>query len=184
MKVKIKQPSSYYGYTLGKTFEKIGLERLWDWFCESKLSVWFFKILDALYAWHLNRSVKVEVDNFDLWNLDNTLAHVIHPALVKFREVSDTRMGCFFTYDVDVPDYMKSLRMGEEESDVGITDGSYHKLREYWVLDEMIFAFGEMSNGAENEPDITLGNAAFDAYHERISNGLLLFAKYYRSLWD
>ena len=32
------------------------------------------------------RTIKIEIDDWDIWNLDHTLAMVIHPALVKFRE--------------------------------------------------------------------------------------------------
>lgn len=187
MKVKIKRPLSYFGFYLGNIFKAIGLGRWWKSFRDSDgmVSAWFFQVLDKLYGWYLDRTVKVKVDTFDTWNLDNTLAHVIHPALVRFRQLSDERYGCMLTYDEDVPEYLKDLRLGCEKDGFTTDDNvSYHKLREYWVLDEMIFAFGEISNGTENEPDITLGNDAYVAYHERINNGLLLFAKYYRSLWD
>jgi hypothetical protein len=32
------------------------------------------------------RKIKVHIDNFDCWNLDDTLALIIHPALVRFKE--------------------------------------------------------------------------------------------------
>lgn len=187
MKVTLKWRRAYFGYYIGEAFKAIGLGRWWKSFRDSdgKIASYFFKVLDSVYNWYSDRGTRIKIDTFDTWNLDHTLARVIHPALVKFRELSDVRFGCMATYDEDVPDYLKSLRHGEEDFAFSNENNvSYHKLREYWVLDEMIFAFGEISNGTENEPDITLGNDAYVAYHERINNGLLLFAKYYRSLWD
>ena len=32
------------------------------------------------------RKVRVEINDYDTWNLDHTLAQVIYPALVKFKE--------------------------------------------------------------------------------------------------
>jgi len=34
------------------------------------------------------RKVSVQIDDFDTWSLDHTLALIIHPALVKFKQDS------------------------------------------------------------------------------------------------
>ena len=33
-----------------------------------------------------NRAFHVRIDNHDVWNLDSTLANIIHPALIRLRE--------------------------------------------------------------------------------------------------
>lgn len=33
-----------------------------------------------------NRKIKVKIDGYDTWSLDETLCHVIHPLLVEFRK--------------------------------------------------------------------------------------------------
>ncbi len=33
-----------------------------------------------------NRAYHIHIDNHDVWNLDHTLATIIHPALIRLRE--------------------------------------------------------------------------------------------------
>ena len=71
-----------------------------------------------------------------------------------------------------------------------------------WVLDEMIWAHEQIIDDggdskffdhteANKEPDfsksinkIKVDRKGLKAHHDRIHNGLKLFGKYYRSLWD
>ena len=55
-----------------------------------------------------------------------------------------------------------------------------------WVLDEMIFAFEHIC-GEDEDWDIGLWKAdvvEWTAVGNRVQNGLRLFGKYYRGLWD
>tara|TARA_A200000159_G_C7036533_1_gene220258 strand:- start:110 stop:535 length:426 start_codon:yes stop_codon:yes gene_type:complete len=126
-----------------------------------------------------NRSVKVEIEPHDTWNMDITLAHIIHPMLIQLKE---TKHGAPMVDEGDVP---LGMGMSEEAKakydELGEVDGQFHA-RWDWVLDEMIWAF---------EEKITLFNAAHeaatperDAYYKRMSNGFRLFGKYYGALRD
>ena len=126
-----------------------------------------------------NRAVNIEIEPHDTWNMDITLAHIIHPMLVQLKE---TKHGAPIVDEGDVP---LGMGMSEEAkakfSETGETDGQFHA-RWDWVLDEMIWAFAEK---------ITLFNAAHEAatperdgYYSRMSNGFRLFGKYYEALWD
>jgi hypothetical protein len=100
-----------------------------------------------------NRKVKVEIADHDLWNLDFTLAKVIHPALIKFRSQLHS---CPSTLTFD-------------------------EWKDY--LDKMIWSFEQIVNDEPDEPDITKDNETYLAYHDRIQEGLNLFSKYFRNLW-
>lgn len=107
----------------------------------------------------------IKIDDYDTWNTDTTLAMVILPVLKKLRE---HKCGAPRVDDEDVPDNIKSMNAPRVESEWDV-DEFYFKRWDY-ILDEMIFAFGEIVSN--------------DCYDERINNGLRLFGKYYRGLWD
>lgn len=99
------------------------------------------------------RIQKVKIDLWDTWSMDNDLAKIIYPALVKFRE---NQAAC-------PPD------LNPEEWDN--------------ALDDMIESFRKYATGdivkdfVANDPKKTRWNI------EETQRGLALFAKYYRYLW-
>ena len=111
----------------------------------------------------------VKIDKYDTWNADHTLAMVILPVLKQLKE---TKQGAPIVSDEDVPDEIKSMNAPRTESDWDI-DEFYFKRFDY-VLDEMIWSFGE----------ILACSWLDDIDQERVDNGLRLFGKYYRGLWD
>ena len=127
------------------------------------------------------RKVKVKVHKYDTWNADNTLAHIIYPLLVAFRETNE---GSPKVADEDVPERLRSTSSTKklEEND---KDEFFHD-RWNWVLDECIFAFGQLKDDEHDsflytEHGYDRTNA--DQYYKRIDSALLLFGKYYRHLW-
>jgi hypothetical protein len=164
--------------------------------------------LNRLLTWIHNkqsRTVKVKIDRWDTWSMDDTLAHIILPML---RQLQATKHGSPFVDDEDVPDHLKSTAAPPKENDWDTDDN--HHLRWDWVLGEMIFAFenklnddwqdqfrsGEidfrfkkLDNGmsemirGENDTSETDWDG-MKAYQARISNGFRLFGKYYESMWD
>lgn len=156
------------------------------------------------------RRVSVRIDPSDTWNMDSTLALIIHPMLVQLKA---TKHGAPLVADSDVPDRLRSdspdLPPKENEWD---TDGNHFE-RWDWVLDEMIWAFEQLNSDWEDQfhsgnidirwvPDGNAGGeelyrmergpddthvfdkAGHDAWQARISNGLRLFGTYYQALWD
>ena len=117
---------------------------------------------------------EVVIDERDTWNLDYTLALIIHPALVALKE---RKHGAPWVDNADVPEELHCVKETEWES---ASQPNWFKRWDY-VLDEMLFAFDfnsrrDTSGGgyAETEPEV----------NARITNGLRLFGKYYHCLWS
>lgn len=156
------------------------------------------------------RKIRIHIDHYDVWSADHTLAMIIHPVLVKLKE---KKHGAPFVDDEDVPEYLRSTaapELTEEQRNCGATDENWHKRWE-WVLDEMIWAFGQHADDdweeqfysgeldvmfvkidgsdlsrMEHGPNHTfkVDTEQKSVYMERMDNGRRLFAKYYKSLWD
>jgi hypothetical protein len=115
------------------------------------------------------RIQEIEIDDWDVWSMDCTLALIILPMLkkLKIKKQSAPRVE-----NEDVPEELR-------ESDNTGTDWLMHSVQEdakyfqrwRWVLDEMIFAFE-----SRIEDDEFSDNT-------RRSNGFRLFGKYYETLW-
>lgn len=114
-----------------------------------------------------DRKINIRIDQYDTWNADHTLALIIHPVLVQLREQKAGIPGEMFRNDDG-------------------TECTYEVAEQKWnhILSEMIYAFQQFK---DNHPDDTsFLNSRYKhdtAYHDRIDNGLMLFAKYYRTLW-
>lgn len=153
------------------------------------------------------RKIKIQIDPWDTWSMDHTLAHIIVPML---KQLKATQHGA---PRVDLEDVPEELRVEKLTGEYDV-DENYFKRWEY-VLDEMIFAFEnklthwedqfwkvkpelDLENPIDTESIIdsigveplrwkTLGEcdeAGRNAYQARISNGFRLFGKYYEGLWD
>jgi hypothetical protein len=116
----------------------------------------------------------VRIDSSDLWSLDFTLAKIIHPALIKFKEEES---GCPAIDKEDVPTYLHNTYGTEGEH----TENFSHEAW-VWLLDEMIWAFSTIA-GEEDEPRPFHSNE-YKEWVERRKNGYRLFGKYFRSLWN
>ena len=77
-----------------ETKENIGcwLSKTWV----NDLCNWYYSKID--------RKIKVRIDHYDTWSMDNTLAHIILPMLKQLR---DTKHGSQLVDDEDVPDVRK-----------------------------------------------------------------------------
>ena len=148
------------------------------------------------------RKVKIRIDKYDTWSMDNTLALIILPML---KQLKATKHGAPFTDLDDVPEHMRY-----EDTEDSNTQWIQHRWD--WVLNEMIWTFEQLlDNEWENQYTIQEGEIDFDdhpedegkeftpmrwktdyiidweglkAHQERINNGLRLFGKYYQGLWD
>ena len=161
-----------------------------------------------IFRW-LGRKEEVRIDGYDVWSADHTLAKIIHPTLVKLREVLH---GSPLIDDEDVPEELRSTAAPPKENDYDTDDN--HFKRWEWVLDEMIWAFAQILDDDDAESQFHTGNMdikweqteidgkkmykmvhgpndthkfdkeGYDKWNARIANGLRLFGKYYRGLWD
>ena len=128
---------------------------------------WAFNLFGIKY----DRKVSVQIDPWDTWSADHTLATIIVPVLKQLRKDA---MGSSAVDDEDVPKGMrrKDAKPTENQWDV---DEHWHK-RWDWVLGEMIMAFECIAEKDWVDWD--------KATEERVNNGLRLFGKYYMGLWD
>jgi hypothetical protein len=150
------------------------------------------------------QTVRVRIDPWDTWGMDNTLAHIIAPML---KQLQATNHGAPHVKDEDVPVELHSTAPVDEN---GHVDDNWFKRWDY-VLGEMIFAFDTLNTDWEHqfwkvqpEMDFTHypedegkssvpvrwkveGECDWDgmkAMQDRMTNGFRLFGKYYQSLWD
>lgn len=192
MKVDIGPFNSYYGtYDIVYLLKHFGVSQ--DR-CEA--------IADSLPAWlnepfnyfhrRWKRKEYVRIDEYDTWSMDHTLALIILPML---KQLKVNNHGYGFVDQEDAP---------------GIEEGP---ARWDFVMDEMIWAFDQYTREDNDEPyptgdflscwadldgepgepteptpeqikNIEEYRAASAIYHERKKKALILFGKYYNSLWD
>lgn len=153
------------------------------------------------------RTVKIRIDDYDVWGMDHTLAMIVVPLLKRLKE---KKQGAPKVDDEDVPENLKSTSAPPptpEEINFGSSDGNWF-LRWDWVIDEIIWSFEQILDEEESEmkfskdkdpskPSNELGlsfresmeriefdDEAHQAHHDRLQNGLRLFGKYLRGMWD
>lgn len=144
----------------------------------------------------LKQTIKVQIDPWDTWSLDHTLAHIIVPML---KQLNETKHGAGFVDDQDVPEglNLRSTEAPPKENEWD-TDDNHFKRWDY-VLNEMIWAFEQKVKDDweqqfykfESDPNEMLGlkitwrdDEGRKKHQERMSNGFRLFGKYYEGLWD
>lgn len=160
-------------------------------------------ILYDMFGYEAEQKVKVRIDPWDTWSMDNTLAYIILPMLKQLKE---TKHGYPNVDNEDVPVELRvtsSIYSPQYELfDITEFKELYHNMVDKkwdWVLDEMIWTFEQIVQDDESEfwgewvADKTkiLGGYHYSidfeglkSYRERIDNGTRLFGKYYRGLWD
>ena len=154
------------------------------------------------------RKVDIQIDGFDTWSLDHSLAMIIYPALIQLKEIKHgvpsefAEVGGEDWHDQQSFDFYTET--AAECFDLGVA-------RWEEVLDKMIWSFqqlslddyddkyhhGEMdigwkeidSTGLSEMIDKNPGGHWYDhvghmMHEDRIQEGLELFGRYYRSLWD
>lgn len=128
------------------------------------------------------RSVKVRIDDYDVFDMDDTLVKIIHPMLAKFIEL---KQSGFFVEDSDVPEELMSMNASRQENSWDV-DENYFK-RCNWVLDEMLWAFTELYEDTWEEQYFNYTKhdiEGYQAHNARINNGTRLFGLYLRNLWS
>lgn len=140
------------------------------------------------------QKVKVRIDKWDTWSMDNTLAHIVVPMLKQLKE---TKHGAPLVDDKDVPKELRSTSAPPKENEWDVDEN--HFKRWDWVMGEMIWAFEQKIRDDwqddyyrfEDDPNEQFGlklvwedRKGRDAHQKRMSNGFRLFGKYYEGLWD
>lgn len=196
-----------YGYTGWPNEEnQTRFENLLQWL-EDKIQSFYNLTINKVIKYR-KRRISVHIDNYDVWNADNTLAHIIHPILLKLKE---NKQGVPFTDDEDVPKELRSTSASPKKNEWDTDD--LHDARWDWILNEMIYAFeceldddwdqqfrtGEIDFVEDKKK--TINGTTFTTFKrgpnhtfvhdakgekkawKRRDNGRRLFAKYYHNLW-
>ena len=152
----------------------------------------------------INRDIKyIKIDRWDAWSIEHTLSPIILPILKELKRV---KHGAPFIDDEDVPPKLRANRgKGGVVPDIHKiddgTDKNFFKRFDY-ILDEMIWTFEQLSMDDhegkfydhtksrkikdlnKSVSKIKVDRVGLRKHNERIDNGLRLFGKYYRALWD
>jgi hypothetical protein len=94
--------------------------------------------------------VNVQIDDYDVWAMDYTLSKIIHPMLVRLKEQSH---GCGM---VDLEDVPEELQVDDPKVN-DWDSGSNHFSRWDWIMDEMIWAFGQLAEGGDYQEQFRSG---------------------------
>lgn len=198
MKVKIgRYPTTWlqcqiYTRYMDKKYGRFDWNQNQTWFedflerVEDTIQAVYNRTINSLIK-NRSRKIKIHIDEYDTWNMDNTLALIALPML---KQLKATKHGAPLVDDEDVPEELRSTAAEPKENEWD-TDSNHFK-RWDWVMNEMIFAF-EME--IDDEWDIRIWEKHNQEWTEeawteekevqdRISNGFRLFGKYYRALWD
>lgn len=206
MKVKIGNYTDYFGpYHLvealcfwapkikdeyGREESPTWVEKIGDWVASTKITD-FLMWIDS----KKQRKIKIKIDRYDLWDLEHTLALIILPALMEFR--NSKRYG---------------IPMATDLAFIPISDDAEDAQMAAWneILDKMIWSFQQIVNEETIEDDFWIqkpdfegcntgsefierinrgsgGKYDFEArkkYDEKVQEGLDLFSKHFRNLWD
>ena len=133
--------------------------------------------LDWIYNNTINRifdlfreqKIKVSIDDYDVWSMDDTLAVIILPMLNKLKE---HKHGSAYVDNDDVPPELQHPVTDDPDHD------NLVEKRWDYVLGEMIWAFDRK---AKND---YLYDESYKESEMRMSNGFRLFGKYYEALWN
>lgn len=164
------------------------------------------------------RKMSIQIEKFDTWNLDHTLAKIIYPALLQlkaekhgvphdFAEVGGESHSDQESFDFYKESYNEAWEEGIKRWDETLDkmiwafqqiayddyDRHYHHGKgEYeWIETNKLFPnplTGKMEKTYQmvdkNPDDHWYDHVGHQLHEERIQEGLELFGKYYRSLWD
>lgn len=152
---------------------------------EEKKTV-LYRLLERIES-KKKRKIKIQIDKWDTWSMDHTLALIALPMLKQLKETnhgsvrvdledvpSEMRMTSTEDWnDQLVFDFYNDPELSKQNIQCDIHD------RWNWVMDEMIFAFEFIV-----DEDNRYSHKFDQEVEDRVANGLKLFGKYYRGLWD
>jgi hypothetical protein len=84
------------------------------------------------------RKIKIQIDPWDTWNMNDTLALIVLPML---KQLKATKHGSPFVEAIDVPEHLWATQ--EPNGENGWVDNTHHERWE-WVMDEMIWTFEQL----------------------------------------
>ena len=153
------------------------------------------KVLDTIHP----KINYVKIDEWDTWSADGTLAKIILPTLIQYKKIKTGVPGDFTHTGGEDYDFQSCFDFYKTNSKLSMQAANEWDI----ILDKMIFSFshlvdddwesefctGSFVNSIQiGEPGwigtYTCDYDAINKVHEQIQEGLNLFGKYYRNLWD
>ena len=176
MKVVIKASPTWFGlYHCVDLLRFVGVsEDRRDKICFKLTDTWVERFFEKLHMLRAPKDVII-IHPHDTWSMDHTLAKIIVPMLEQLKK---TNHGAGLVDDEDVPQHLRSTEAPPKEHEWDVDANTF--LRWDWVMDEMIWSFKQILK--EDDDPFCLDTWKEKA--DRVSNGLRLFGKYYRGLWD
>ena len=203
MKVFIGKYKTWWGpYQISELLKYVGVsedrcDRIGKWLADT----WLMNFCEWIES-KRKVKVKIRIDNYDVWSMDHTLSLIILPMLKKLKEI---KHGAPNADDEDVPEGLglRSIEAPQKENDWDIDEN--HFKRWDWIMDELIWTFEQLASEDDGENQfydhsectkdsedildwskskVKVDHEGLKKHQERIQNGLRLFGKYYRGLWD
>ena len=133
-----------------------------------------------------NSANTVVIHDFDIWNVDYTVARIIHPLLLRYRENMTGYPELWEDGMVTHHCYDRQLHFDFIDEDV---ERDYLLKKWQTIVDKMCRAFGmivEKEKWEDTWIDLSYHEHKIEEakYYKAVDEGLTLFAKHYHSLWD
>ena len=125
------------------------------------------KVKIGRYKKNEKQKIRIKIDDFDVWNLDFTMALILLPMFKRLRKI---KAGANAVSDDDVPDELKSTAAPTDEYGV---DENFYKRYE-WVLSEIIWGLKQL------QPPKRFGTSYEPA---RMRNAFRLMGTYWHTFW-
>lgn len=156
------------------------------------------------------RKVEIRIDKWDSWNADTTIALIVVPLLKQLLATTHGTPNLDWQdtkYTEEEWDVINSFTMEESDTEEE-NEARSTAMFEAWkyIMNEMIFALESCYNDwdskyfvhpeedtskpltkesfLEHARNIKFDEEGYNAENKRIENGLRLFGKYFRGLWD
>ena len=160
------------------------------------------------------RKIKIRVDYYDVWSADQTIAMLVHPILVELKKhkqgsptvdpedvpenlrptvapsgdngyIDDTHHERWAWVLDEMIWAFEQAKDGDYNEDqfshnIDQLEMKFEPLEDKKGLSELKFNYQK----DPSKPAYFVDSDGKKSHHERINNGLRLFAKYYRGLWD
>lgn len=188
MYVKIGPYKNWWGpYQIADLLQYVGFseprtQQIGRWLADTS----FADLCEWIHA-RRKRTVKVHIDDYDVWGADHTIALIALPLLKRLKE---KKQGSPHVDDEDVPEHLRSTNakpLTEEETNSGHPDNNFHP-RWDWVIDEIIWGFENMIAEDAGEIDFHKDGKydleGYKKFQDRIQNAMCLFGKYLQGMWD
>jgi hypothetical protein len=213
MKVNIGTYKSWFGpHQMADLLQKVGVSedrcyKIGEWLSETPVTWVCQKIEDKR-----KRKISIKIDKWDTWSMDHTLSLIVLPMLKQLKErkhgaPADMEGFGRCSYNNGTQTHFGFYKQGDEDADAaGFTqwDGILEKMiwsfteivkdedPDFWIVkpvwhDKWDDNWVEEENGMSRLKIKSAGKVDTDAmreYHKKVQEGLSLFGKYYRNLWD